>query len=193
MKVAGVVLASGFSKRFNGDKLETLLHGRPLLYWAVEALNLFDYRAVVLRRDQLRMFRFPTEVTVLVNKRAERGLSAALKLAVDWVPREADGLAILLGDMPFVKNVIGKILEVFKTGGHRVVAAGIGGKPVNPAVFSRDVFDELLKLEGDIGARALFSKFDVLVVDVDERFLIDVDTENDLTKAAKFAGELTGF
>lgn len=192
MKLAGVVLASGFSKRFRNDKLMKPLMGKPILYWCIEALKFFDFKAVVLRPEQIRFYEIPAYASVLVNKRAHLGMSAALKLAASWTPYEAEGLGIILGDMPFVKEVVGRLVEVFNEARCRVVAAGLRGRPVNPAIFSRTVFHELMMLEGDVGAREVFSRVDVCVVDVDENLLIDVDTEDDLSRAELYSRHLYG-
>ncbi|MCS7133392.1 MAG: nucleotidyltransferase family protein [Candidatus Caldarchaeum sp.] len=187
MKLAGAVLASGFSHRFQSDKLNVLLRGKPLLSWSAEALNFFEFRAVVLRPEQLRNVILPVDASVLVNRRAHLGMSEALKLAVSWTPSDADGLAVMLADMPFVKHVVKLLVEVFREKRYSVVAAGLGGRPVNPAVFSRSVFQELLKLEGDVGARDVFHRVDVYVVDFPEGLLLDVDTADDLAKAEEIA------
>ncbi|BAJ51289.1 molybdopterin-guanine dinucleotide biosynthesis protein A [Candidatus Caldarchaeum subterraneum] len=183
--VAAAVLASGFAKRFGADKLSTMLGGKPLYTWALEGTALCDYRAFVVRPEQLGKYSVPEHVSVLVNRRADKGMSEALKLAVSWTPYQASGLLIVLGDMPFIKPVVQKLLKIFHETGAEAVAAGLDGKPLTPAVFSRRVFQRLLNLRGDVGARGVLSEIRPVLVDVEEWMLLDVDKVEDLKEAEK--------
>jgi molybdenum cofactor cytidylyltransferase len=50
----------------------------------------------------------------------------------------------------------------------------------NPVLFDRVTFPDLLKLEGDIGGRAIFSKYKVEYMPWhDDRLLLDVDNPED--------------
>jgi molybdenum cofactor cytidylyltransferase len=50
----------------------------------------------------------------------------------------------------------------------------------NPVLFDRATFPDLLQLEGDVGGRAIFSKYRVEFMPWhDDRLLLDVDTEDD--------------
>ena len=183
--VAAAVLASGFAKRFGADKLSIMLGGKPLYTWALEATALCDYRAFVVRPEKLGKYSVPEGVSVLLNRRADKGMSEALKLAVSWTPYQASGLLIVLGDMPFIKPVVQKLLEIFHETGAEAVAAGLDGKPLTPAVFSRRVFQRLLNLRGDVGARGVLSEIRPVLVDVEEWMLLDIDKVEDLKEAEK--------
>ncbi|MEM0440972.1 MAG: nucleotidyltransferase family protein [Candidatus Caldarchaeum sp.] len=193
MKIAGCVLAAGFSKRFEGDKLSANIRGLPVLHWSLKCLDHFDFRAVVLRPETTKLFKIPTQIAVLVNTRAERGLSESIKLAVSWTPWEADGLALMLGDMPFTDRIFPRLLDVFRQEKPEAVAAAFKGKPVNPVIFSRKVLHLLYMVEGDVGARNVFSKINIIPVESQEEYLIDVDTEEDLAKAEAIARKLADF
>jgi len=61
-----------------------------------------------------------------------------------------------------------------------IVAPQSGGRRGNPVLFDRCTFDDLLKLSGDVGGRALFSKYPVHWLPwVDESILTDIDTMQD--------------
>ncbi|MEM0349223.1 MAG: nucleotidyltransferase family protein [Candidatus Caldarchaeum sp.] len=190
--VAAAVLASGFSKRFGADKMSTMLGGKPLYMWALEAVEFCDYRAVVVRSEQLGKYRFPDGFSVLINRRADKGMSEALKLAVSWTPYQASGLLAVLGDMPFIKPVVRKLVEVFLEKDVDAVAAGLNGVPVTPAVFSKRVFHKLLNLHGDVGARGVLSEIRPVVVDVEKWMLLDIDKVEDLKEAEKQLDLLSG-
>jgi molybdenum cofactor cytidylyltransferase len=61
-----------------------------------------------------------------------------------------------------------------------VVAPYVFDRRANPVLFDRVTFPDLLTLEGDLGGRAIFSKFSPTYMDwLDERLLMDVDTPDD--------------
>ncbi|MEM2237222.1 MAG: nucleotidyltransferase family protein [Candidatus Caldarchaeum sp.] len=190
MKVAGAVVASGFARRFGGDKLVTPLLDKPLLTWALESIAHLDYKAVVLKKFDEKRRLVPPAFTVLVNLNAEKGLSSALRVAASWMPADADGLAVVLGDMPFSKKVVDELVKAFHLGGFDAVSAGLNSNPVNPAVFSRKIVHHLISLEGDVGAQTVLKKVKTLVIDFDRRLLTDVDTPEDLAEAVKAVEEL---
>ncbi|MEM2023905.1 MAG: nucleotidyltransferase family protein [Candidatus Caldarchaeum sp.] len=190
LKVAGVVVASGFSRRFGDDKLHVKILDKPLMSWALESIAQLDYRAVVLRKMNEKRGLVPSGFTVLVNLNAERGLSSSLRVAASWTPSDAEGLAVVLADMPFTKKVVNHLVKVFSSGDFDAVSAGIDGNPVNPVVFSRRVLHHLITLEGDVGAKTLLKKINTCVIDFDRRLLTDVDTTEDLTRAVSLAEEL---
>jgi molybdenum cofactor cytidylyltransferase len=61
-----------------------------------------------------------------------------------------------------------------------VLAPYINDRRANPVLFDRETFDDLLKLEGDQGGRAIFSKFNPAYLEwTDDRLSMDVDTPED--------------
>ncbi|MCS6769531.1 MAG: nucleotidyltransferase family protein [Candidatus Caldarchaeum sp.] len=191
--LAGSVIASGFSRRFGRDKLTSTFLGRPLISWAVDAVSQLSYKSVVLKASDVKRVYVPSTYDVLVNTRASEGLSAGIKLAASWTPRSAEGLVIVLGDMPFTKPVVQKIVKVFYEERCEAVSAGLGGIPATPAVFSRTVLHKLMMLEGDVGAKQILKQVRTRVLDVDKRLLTDVDTEENLVKAEAVFKDLSCF
>ncbi|MEM2967100.1 MAG: NTP transferase domain-containing protein [Candidatus Caldarchaeum sp.] len=191
--LSGAVIASGYSQRFGRDKLSAVLMGRPLLAWAVEAISFLEHRAVVVQLSDVKKALIPPSYAVLVNTRASRGLSAGIRLAASWTPSESEGLVIVLGDMPFTKKVVKKLVDVFRCECCEAVSACLAGEPSPPAVFSKKLLHRLIMLEGDVGAKSILKTVGARVVEVDERLLTDVDTVEDLAKAERTFKELGGF
>ncbi len=66
-----------------------------------------------------------------------------------------------------------------------IVAPQVQGQRANPVLFDRDTFPELMSLSGDVGGRAVFSKFPLTYLPWhDESLLVDVDKPEDLEKLA---------
>ena len=120
-------------------------------------------------------------VTFVHNPNFAEGLSTSLKAGIAAVPTDADGAIVTLGDMPQVSAaLIDRLLLAFDPErGALVVIPTIDGKRGNPVVWSRRFFPDLLKVEGDVGARHLIGGYAEAVTEVpldDGGVLIDVDT-----------------
>jgi len=106
------------------------------------------------------------------------------------VPAEADGALVLLGDMPLVDaGLIDRLIEALSPDkGALIAVPAAEGRRGNPVLWSRRFFNELMTLEGDIGARHLIAKHGEAVaevaVDGDSAFL-DIDTPQALEAARR--------
>jgi molybdenum cofactor cytidylyltransferase len=109
------------------------------------------------------------------------GLSTSLKSGIGAVPSDADGVVVALGDMPQVTPaLIDRLIGAFDPErGALVVMPTIEGKRGNPVLWARRFFPDLMKIDGDVGARHLISAYSEAVTEVpveDDAALIDVDT-----------------
>ena len=70
-----------------------------------------------------------------------------------------------------------------------IILPTIDGKPANPVLFDQRVFTELEKLEGDVGGRTLFDKYQPVTIPWDDlASQVDVDTPEAYQKI-RFANE----
>lgn len=106
------------------------------------------------------------------------GLAAMLKLAP-----ELPAVVIMVCDQPYVTPAL--LQELFTTrrvSGAPIVASAYAGTLGTPAIFSREVFPELMALEGDSGARKLLKTYGHKVATVEfPEGEIDIDTPTDYT------------
>ena len=110
MKLASVVLAGGAGERFGGQKLSTLLVGRPLLAYALDAAAAAAEDIVVvvgttpdvagLAHSWSRTAHRTVRVVAAANQ--GEGMGASLRSGLDAVAPDVDGAFIFLGDIPFV-------------------------------------------------------------------------------------------
>ena len=64
-----------------------------------------------------------------------------------------------------------------------ILAPLVAGQRANPVLFDRVTFPDLMSLTGDVGGRAIFSKYPLVYLPWhDESLLLDVDTPEDLEK-----------
>ena len=72
-----------------------------------------------------------------------------------------------------------------------IVAPLVDGQRGNPACFDRVTFPDLLSLSGDMGGRALFSRYAITWITWhDANALFDVDTIEDYERLNKNAGKI---
>jgi molybdenum cofactor cytidylyltransferase len=104
------------------------------------------------------------------------------------VPGDADAVAVLLGDMPEVSAaLLDRLIGALDPARGALIAVPTrDGKRGNPVVWSRRFFDELARLEGDVGARHLIGQSGEAVVEVpvdDDAAFLDIDTPEALASA----------
>lgn len=170
-RVAGLVLAAGQGARFGAVKQLADFRGRPLIAWSVGAVAEAGLApvVVVLGAHAARI-------------EAEAGLSGVeLVTAADWAQGQsaslraglraaadagADAAVIVLGDQPLIEAAaVRRVVDAWS--GEPVVRATYGGAPGHPTLLARGVWDRLLALRGDQGARAVFGEVGVATVACD--------------------------
>jgi molybdenum cofactor cytidylyltransferase len=111
-----------------------------------------------------------------------------VKAGIAAVPSAADGAIVCLGDMPLVDaGLIDRLIGAFAPDkGALVVVPAAEGRRGNPVLWSRRFFDELMTLEGDVGARHMIARHAEAVVEVEtdgQRAFLDIDTPEALALA----------
>ncbi|HJT38956.1 MAG TPA: nucleotidyltransferase family protein [Sphingobium sp.] len=188
-RIAAVLLAAGASSRFGkADKLMADLRGKPMVAHTLETIASMAFAelvAVVRPAEQAPVVHRKLErrgYTILVNDRAEDGISASIVRAVEHVMpiKRCRGILICLGDMPLVPQSHYNRICLAAEDIRSVVASTDGFSPSPPAFIGRKHFPELLALRGDQGARALLSH--AIQVETRGAYLRDIDTPEDLAE-----------
>ena len=184
-----ILLAAGSARRFGACKLLQELDGKPLIRWTAEALDAVvpDHLLVVVpweSRD-LREALSGLRVRFVVNGRSAEGSGTSIAAGVEALPAQADAVLVTLADVPFGPALaLPAVVQRFRNGNASIVAPSYRGVPGHPVLFARDVFPELLALEGDTGARAVVERDPArcAAVPVDAEPPADVDTAADLAR-----------
>ncbi|HKJ97189.1 MAG TPA: nucleotidyltransferase family protein [Thermoplasmataceae archaeon] len=190
--VSGVILASGFSSRFRGDKLSAKLDEKPIVAYAVEnALNSELAEVIVVIDPDNKAVRklMPDKVKIAENRHREEGISSAVKAGLKSVDENSTAALFLVGDQPFVSPaLINRIVKAYLEEDCQIVSCSHKGVWKNPMLFDRSFFEQLLSIAGDVGAKqvALLNPDRVCTVEVKDPFpLFDIDTFEDLEKARR--------
>jgi len=159
VKIGGVVLAAGESRRMGFAKLLLRHRGQSLLARAVgTAAQVCDAVWVVVGAFG-RSYRDEAEAagaTVVMNPDWEEGLASSLRRGVEALPPEIGAALILLADQPFVEEEhLRALLERRRTEGCDLVLSRYRDVLGAPALVARSLFPQLAALRGERGARAL--------------------------------------
>lgn len=161
-KIAALILAAGLSRRFGADhKLLADLEGKPVIRHVVEAVLASSARPVILvtghRAAEVEAAAGPGELTIVANPAHAEGLSSSLQAGLRALPPGIDGVLVCLGDMPDIRpEALEKLIAAFNpTEGRAICLPVHNGKRGNPALWGAQFLPDLLRLEGDAGARSL--------------------------------------
>ncbi len=185
-KVAALVLAAGRSRRMGGpNKLLLEIGGKPMVRHVVEALLASRARPVVVvtghESDRVAAALAHLPVTLVHNPDHAEGLSSSLRVGLDALPEEVDGVLVCLADMPRITApLVDRLIEAFDPAeGRAIIVPTCGGKRGNPVLFGRAFFEAMRAIRGDVGARHLLGDFAEQLVEVevgDPAVLLDLDT-----------------
>lgn len=192
MKLAGILLAAGSSKRFGTDKLVHPLAdgtplGTPIALASARTLGAaLPWVLVVVRPDAAALADMLARqgFATAVCRAAEQGMGASIACGVA-ATQDADGWLIALADMPFIRaDTIASVAAELARGAG-IAAPSLRGVRGHPVGFSRRFAAQLLSLRGDTGARTILEQHaeDLALVEYDDPGIVqDIDFPQDMSR-----------
>lgn len=190
----GIVLAGGFSRRFDGeDKTLATLDGTPLLGHAVGAVApVVDAVVVSCREEQVPAFEdvLTDTVTFCPDPTPDEGPLAGLAAAIDTV--DAPVVALATADMPCVPTDLYRTLfaALDDSDADAAVVRDDGYLEAAPGVYRVDPLRTAIRerrAAGDARLRSMLERLAVVTVSAErvrerwgERALADVNTRSKL-------------
>lgn len=189
MRIAALLLCGGSGTRFGGDKL--LAGDEPIA--ARAGRNLVDGAGHVLAvvpvgAAELRSVLEAAGCEVFESDRTSFGMGATLAAGIAATVR-ADGWIVALGDMPAIApRTVAAVRQGLEAGAIIAAPFDAQGRRGHPVGFSSRLRDELLALDGDVGARDIVARHagEILrIASDDPGVFIDIDTRADLDRLPK--------
>jgi molybdenum cofactor cytidylyltransferase len=183
--IAAIIPAGGASERLGSPKALLPYRGRTFLGTILDACSAlgFQQRLVVLGYDADKILSGIdlSEATVLTNPMPERGPIGSIRVGIEAVLNHpVEAVLVWHVDRPHVAiATVEALLDRSRQGGEPIVVPSYQARRGHPVIFGRAVFEELLAVPDDQGARAVVRSDPsrVAVVPVDDPAVTeDIDT-----------------
>ncbi len=181
-----IILAAGASRRMGTPKQLLKIDNQTLIERAIALTQTIDNQqtVVVLGANAKKISPYISKqekVNVLINENWQQGMGTTLKVGIEFFLKQAENFAaiiVMVCDQPYLSS---KTLQALITRYHQteanIVATTYNDIKGVPALFSSQLFDKLLDLNKDEGARKIIKRYKgkIDVVDFPEG-IYDLDT-----------------
>ncbi|RUT00353.1 hypothetical protein DSM106972_074810 [Dulcicalothrix desertica PCC 7102] len=183
-QVGIVILAAGASTRMGTPKQLLNFQGRSFLRHTIEIALASVCKPVIVvlgaNASQIRNEISELPVVIVENHNWRQGMGGSIQAGIKTLEHNSniDGAILLLCDQPFISvDIINQLVEAFYTTGKPIIASEYKHTLGVPALFSRQIFPELMNLNTASGAKQVIQKYNKLVHTVSfELGAIDIDT-----------------
>ena len=189
-RIAAILLAAGSGTRMGkANKMMAPVRGRAMVTWAADAILASKATPLIVvtghEPEKVQGVLEDYPASFAHNPNYIDGLSTSLRTGIAALPDDVDGALVCLGDMPEVTpETIDALIRAFDPVEGRGICVPVHGrKRGNPVLLANTYFDEITRIDGDVGARSLIEEHgdDVFEVPVeDDSILFDVDTPDRL-------------
>jgi len=191
-QTAGIILAAGASVRYGQPKQLIRLGNKYLVEWVLDAALNSRLQTVVLvlgHEPQTILQALGSKIqhpglNVAINPNYRDGQATSLKTGLLSIRSNFGSVMFLLGDQPMIKtDIIDHMLDQFGRSEKDLCVPVFKKKRGNPTIFRSSLYDELMQIRGDIGARDIIQnnsdRTQFLEID-DPLCFLDIDTPQDL-------------
>ncbi|NLC62872.1 MAG: nucleotidyltransferase family protein [Thermoanaerobacterales bacterium] len=183
MNICGIIMAAGEGRRAGGAKLSRIINNKPMLEWVVETAISSKLTDIILvtghERDFAERLAKKYNVRAFYNKDYASGMSSSLRCGINNLPKSAQGVAIILGDMPFLSHhTVDLLIDCFCELKKGIIIPVYYGKKGHPPIMSTKYVAEVLEVSGDKGAREVIGRHqdDIAYIEVNDSGTIkDID------------------
>lgn len=188
MEVGIIILAAGESKRMGVPKQLLDINGKSLLLNVIDSALATSCRPVTVVVGAHKKAIVPVlkdlPINIVDNPRWDSGMAGSIKMGMVGsylLTKTIEAVIITTSDMPELNSaVFEKLVKRASESEAKIITSRYKGTLGVPALLKRPLFEELLNLEGDQGARQIFKKFKNELASVEfEGGAIDLDTKED--------------
>jgi molybdenum cofactor cytidylyltransferase len=187
--IASVILAAGESSRLGQPKQLLEFRGKTLVRRAVDAAIEANCSPVIVvtgdAHAEVKNALAATNTILVQNSQWTQGVGTSIRVGIqhliDNAPR-VDAAVLLVCDQPFVDcDLVRGLIVMHSETGKPIVASAYADTLGVPALFDRSIFQELLRLDGHLGAKTIILSNRARVAELSfPKGDVDVDTPGDL-------------
>lgn len=186
-EIGVVILAAGASSRMGMSKQMLPIEGISLLSRTIQTALDAKFKSIVVvlgsNADEHRIEANEFPVTTIDNSQWQKGIGTSIRAGITHLKKQTSvaGAIILVCDQPTLSVEVLKGLVVKQHETNRPIVASRYANTVGvPALFMANVFDKLLSLDGDEGAKKVIKQDPTIVDTIDfPSGEIDLDTRDE--------------
>ena len=186
-RIVGVLMASGFGRRYGGNKLLDQYHGKALYLHAldhiIQALGKENV-VVVTQYEEISEMTCRLGTGLVWNDKANEGIAASIRLGTQKaLSMGADAVIFFAADMPSLPaEEIRMYARQFLGSGKKYGCMEFGKEhtPTNPGAFLLDTgAEKLLQLTGDRGAMRIMKQepWSIYYYQIPPEYVADIDVK----------------
>jgi len=188
-----IILAAGASTRLGQPKQNLRFQNKTLLQNAIETGLASGCRPLIVvlgaNADQIHLPAKHEDVEIIVNSQWPEGMASSIRVAINAIQKDSSvkAVIIMLCDQPYVNVELLERLQKkqFETS-KPIIACAYNNSVGVPALFSRSIFNDLLLLAGNEGAKKIIKNHpDNVATILFEKGGIDIDTMDDYERLIK--------
>lgn len=185
-----VILAAGAATRFGSCKLLANYCGRPLMAYALDAVQALMPNKIILvtgaYRELVEKYCSQLQINnlqMVYSENWQLGMGHSLASGAE-VLDNTNPLLIVLADQPWVSaKDLSEMLQLWKENSTQIICASFAGTLGVPAIFPAEFKTALKGCSGDRGAKQILLQHPERVISVPMPSAeFDVDTQEDLTR-----------
>ncbi len=189
--IPALLLAAGRSRRMGQPKQLLVWQGQPLVrHVASQLLAAQQVERVIVVigavADDVRaaLAGLGSRLSIIENPDYASGQASSLRVGLAALPMQSAAVLVGLVDQPLVHpGLIDHLIGTYRAQPEALaLIPTYQGQRGTPTILGRGLFEELQELQGDVGARAVLSKYPNGVVRVpvdDPAVVVDLDTPAD--------------
>jgi CTP:molybdopterin cytidylyltransferase MocA len=154
--IPAIVLAAGAGRRMGGPKALLVFRGETLLQRTVRIALAAGCRPLIAVVGDWDPGPLDPDATLVPNPGAAEGMASSIRAGMRALPADPEAVLLLTLDQPALSaDLLRLLLALAAEDPDRPAACAYGGSLGIPAVIPRRLFQDLLALRGDRGAKAI--------------------------------------
>ena len=184
-KTAILILAAGESSRMGQPKQLLPYKDSRLLLHTIKQVSAIKYSDIfiIIGAHFSEIFKSirGQKATIIMNSNWEEGMGSSLKKGIDFIKNKNnyDRVLITLGDTPLITTEhYEELISLSDVSVKRIVLTSYEEVSGVPAIFDKSLFNELIAMSNDEGAKNVIKKYKKEVIEMTSKTpYFDVDTQ----------------